>query len=94
VPPGQPPGTRVLIDYRSALGFTAAGNQPYNAARLDAYGNQTVAADPQPQGLSDWSDLVTIGNGKRFLQVRLTLANDLETGTSPVLDALAIAFQR
>jgi hypothetical protein len=94
VPPGQPPGTRVLIDYRSALGFTAAGNQPFNAARLDAYGNQTVAADPQPQGLSDWSDLVTIGNGKRFLQVRLTLANDLETGTSPVLDALAIAFQR
>ncbi len=94
VPASQPPGTSVLIEYRSALGFSEVGNEPFDAAKLDAYGNLIDASDPQPQGRSDWSSLASIGNDRRFLQVRLTLANDVESGTSPELDALALAFRR
>lgn len=88
----QPAGTQILLDYRSATGFSAAGNQPFDSSRLDAFGNQIIPGDPQPQSLSDWSRDITIGNNRRFLQVRLTFVNNIATGVGAELGALALRY--
>ncbi len=90
---GQPSGTAVLLDFRSATNFSGVGTPtaPFNAATLNAYGNQTVNT---PVGLSDWSNNITLANGKRYLQVRITFVNNPETGLSPELTALALPFTK
>jgi len=87
----QPLGTQVQLDFRSATGFSAAGNQPFNGAALDAFGDTNSNA-PQPQNLTDWSSSVTIGNGQRYLQLRMTFVNNIVTSTSPELNVLSLPF--
>jgi len=91
---GQPAGTDVLLDFRSATGFSGGGaTDPFNAARLDVYGNGLLPNPANPQSLSDWSSDIAIGNGKRFLQVRLTFVNNIATGLSPELTGLALPYE-
>lgn len=87
----QPSGTTVAIDFRSATGFSATGNQPFNGAALDAFGN-TAGGAPQPQNLTDWSSDISIGDGQRYLQARITFVNNITTGTSPELNVLVLPF--
>jgi len=87
----QPIGTQVVVDFRSATGFSAAGNQPFNGSALDAFGD-TASNAPQPQNLSAWSSDIAIGNDKRYLQARLSFLNNIETGTSPELNILSLPF--
>jgi len=87
----QPLGTQVLLDFRSATGFNGGGTAPFDAATFDVFGDQSTNT---PQTLSDWSNDVSIGNAKRYLQVRLTFVNNISTGTSPELNVLALPFQQ
>ena len=88
---GQPTGTDVLLDFRSATGFQGAGTAPFNGALLDAYGNQLTN---QPQTLSGWSSDITLANNKRYLQMRITFVNNVSSGVSPELTALALPFTK
>lgn len=94
----QPSGTSVVLDYRSASSFGGTGTieLPFNAAAMDAYGNEAVAVGSSavnpPNGLTDWSGDITLGNGKRYLQVRLTFLNNIATGLAPELTALGIPY--
>lgn len=89
---GQPSGTLILLDFRSATGFSGGGTAPFNAALLNVYGNQTTNA---PVGLSvDWSSNIALANGKRFLQARITFVNNTATGLTPELTALAFPYTK
>jgi hypothetical protein len=87
-----PTGTQLLVDYRSATGFSQTGDAPFDASKINAYGNQISSSDPQPQSLTEWSSDISIGNNARYLQVRLTFINNIETGVGPVLDSLALPY--
>ena len=92
---GQPSGTDVLLDFRSATGFTGGlASDPFNASKFDVYGDaQLPTANPfTPTSLSDWSSDIGVGDGKRYLQVRLTFVNNIATGLSPELTGLALPF--
>ncbi|MSR61777.1 MAG: hypothetical protein EXS08_04955 [Planctomycetes bacterium] len=92
---GQPSGTDVLLDFRSATGFTGGlVSDPFNASKFDVYGDaQLPNANPfTPTTRSDWSSDVGVGDGKRYLQVRLTFVNNIATGLSPELTGLALPF--
>ena len=87
----QPTGTSVSLDFRSATGFSSGSNPPFNGAALDAFGD-TANNAPQPQNLTDWSSDISIGNGQRYLQVRLSFINNIQTRTSPELNVLVLPF--
>ena len=93
---GQPSGTNVLLDFRSATTFSGGvATDPFNASRLDVYGNDPRPSNQSPfipTNLSDWSSDVGVGDGKRYLQVRLTFVNNIATGLSPELTGLALPF--
>jgi hypothetical protein len=93
-PPFQPGGTAVLLDFRSASFFTGSdpSTAPYDATLLDPYGNPIDETDFAPQSLTDWSDQIVIGNGQRYLQMRMTFVNNIATGVGPELSALALPY--
>ncbi|NOT32084.1 MAG: hypothetical protein HOP15_16680 [Planctomycetes bacterium] len=89
---GQPSGTLILLDFRSASNFSGGGTAPFNGAALNAYGNQTTNAPlPPPIG---WSSNIALANPKRFLQTRITFVNNPATGLSPELTALAFPYTK
>jgi len=88
----QPTGTQVLLEFRGTQNFSTLTG-PFNAANLDVFGN------PVPSTLysttpTDWSTDVTIGNTRRYLQMRMTFFNNISTGTSPELNAVVLPFLR
>ena len=90
----QPTGTNILIDYRSATGMSGSGSGPFDASRLNPYG-EVPAGDPtQPQipPGETWSRDIGIGNNRRYLQVRLTFINNIDTRVGAELDALALPY--
>jgi hypothetical protein len=89
----KPIGTDILIDYRATTNFSAPGSQPFDSSRLDPYGNQVLDGDPQPQLPTGWSRDISIGDGKRFLQVRFTFVSNIETRVGPELDAIALPYE-
>lgn len=89
-----PTGAQLLIDYRATTGFSETGNEPFDALKLDSYGNQINAAgDPLPLNPTDWFGDITIGNNQRFIQVRLTFISNIDTGVGPELDVLALPYE-
>lgn len=89
----QDGAARVLVEVRGATGFAGTGGLESDAEALDAYGEL-----PQGQVLflgddARWHTSIDEVDGAPFLQLRLTFQNDLVTGASPELDALAIAFR-
>jgi hypothetical protein len=88
----QPTGTNIIIDYRAAFGFVGSGTQPFDGTMLDPYGNTDPLGAPQPQQPTDWSRDIGVGDNRRFLQVRLTYVNNIETRTGAELDALALPY--
>ncbi len=95
-PDDQPTGTEVILDYRGATGFTATGSQPFDGSMIDAYGNTDVDTAPQPNyfnGVSTWTGNINALDGAKFIQLRLTFVNNLQTGLAAELSALGIPFR-
>jgi hypothetical protein len=62
---------------------------------MDAYG-ELKPTDRVPLFVGDpyaWHDDIDDLDGAHFVQLRITFANDIQSGFSPSLDGLAIAFR-
>jgi len=88
-PLNQPAGTSVVLEYRSASAFPT-GTDPFNAATFNAYGN--YSGNPSFVSGPNWSTNVAVGNGARYLQVRITFVSNIVTRTSAELSTLALPF--
>ena len=87
-----PDATQVQVDFRGADGFAGAGDGPFDASALDAYGELEEGTVLFHGGVSAWTGDLSQLDGARFVQVRLTFVNDLESSAHPTLDALSFAF--
>jgi len=89
----QPAGTNILIDYRTATGFTGSGSgtTPFRADRHDAYGN-FIFITPTVNNLSGWTNDISDASGAQYLQARFTFVNNVETRLTPVLSGFGFAF--
>jgi hypothetical protein len=94
LPAAQPAGTSVRLEFRGATGFLGSGGAEFDADRIDAYGELRTGTALYPDGRGAWSTALDDVDGRRYLQVRMTFVNDLETGLSPELDSLALSFAR
>lgn len=84
----------VQVEFRGATSFEGTLGLENDATALDAYGELSSG---EVRFLGDdptWHASVDAIDGARFLQLRLSFVNDLDTGASPELDSLAIAFRR
>jgi hypothetical protein len=89
-PAEQPGGTQVRLEYRGAVAFSGGpADAPFDASTFDVFGDQ----DNQPQSLTEWSQNITSANTLRYLQVRMTFVNNITTGLSAELTALAFPYQ-
>ncbi len=89
----QPAGTQIALAFRGALGFSASPPAaPFDAQRLDAYGELPAGTVTFLNGVSTWSSAIQALDGARYLQVRLTFVNNVTSGASPALTALGIPF--
>jgi len=93
-PSGQPAGTEVRFAYRGATGFQDSMDTQFDANDIDAYGELKEGNAVYPDGIGAWSDDIDDVDGLRFLQVRITFLNNVDTGLSPELDSLAFPFLR
>jgi len=87
----QPLGTEVLLEFRGATGFAGTSGAEFDATKLNAYGELTMGT-ANFLGSGSWSSDISTANGGEFIQVRITFKNNIETGLSPKLDALALPF--
>jgi len=83
----------LVFEYRGAdtIGDDA-GNAPFDAARLDPYGDFRPGTIVH-HGDGTWSEDIRSVSGGRYLQVRFTFVNDTANVLSAVLDSLGIAFE-
>jgi hypothetical protein len=89
----QPQGTDVRIDFRGATGF-APGVRKFDANFMDAYGNLSVQSTTFHKGRSSWFRNIRKMNGARFLQMRYTMINNIQSGVSPRISSISIAFSK
>lgn len=94
IEPRSWPGTSSIVpEFRGADGFSPdAGDQPFDAATLDPYG-EFRGGTIDYHGDGTWSTDIHSADGARFLQVRFSFLNDVESALVPVLDSFGIAFQ-
>ncbi|MAB78095.1 MAG: hypothetical protein CMJ89_01970 [Planctomycetes bacterium] len=91
-PREQPPGTEILIDYRGATGFAASADKPFDARHLNAYGELSPNLVDFHGGSDAWTENIDEIDGARFLQMRLTFVNNIDSGEIPSLSALGIPY--
>jgi hypothetical protein len=92
-PRGQIGTTSIVVEYRGADAFSEdAGVAPFDAARLNAYGDFRVGTVTY-HGDGTWSEDIQSADGARFLQVRFTFVNDIMNALSPELDSFGLAFE-
>ena len=99
-----PQGTQVLLDFRGATGFSGNAGPPstvpFEAASLDYYGEIEPTKAGGPGGsvtfLTDgsWSNDIRDSDGARYLQVRLTFINNVQSGLTAEVSALGIPFTK
>jgi hypothetical protein len=94
----QPLGTQVVLEFRGATAFQP-GITPFDAESLNAYGEPATAAGLQIDGAvaflnntRTWQDEIHDVDGARYLQLRLTFLSSTDSGLSPELDAMALAY--
>lgn len=94
----QPNATQLVIEYRGATGFLPDVT-PFDSGTLNAYGEPATPAGRQIDGsvtflngVATWTDEIDDVDGARYLQLRLSFLSSMESGLSPELDALAVAF--
>jgi hypothetical protein len=90
-PADQPVGTAVVVELRGASGF-AAGSVSDDAQAIDAYGELETGEVDFLGGSNDWHTDFNAVDGARFVQLRIAFVNNLQSGASPSLDSLALAF--
>jgi hypothetical protein len=90
----QPAGTDVVLEFRGAHGFASTGGAELDALQLDPYGEIPSGDVFYPDGDRSWSRDIDAVDGLRWLQVRITFVNDVDSGVTPTLDSLALAFVR
>ncbi len=102
----QPAGTSVSIDYRGATVLTnnilltdSVGINPYGNRNLTIVPPATVplggTSDPTfPNNDATWKSSLTLLNGSRFFQVRLSFVSNAETNLSPEVTSLAFSYRR
>lgn len=90
----QPAGTRVLLDFRGALGFVHTQGAESDATRLDAYGEVSRGSVLYPEGKRGWSPDVDAIDGLRYFQIRISFVNSVEGDVSPEVDSLGVPFLR
>ena len=93
-PENQPEGTRLVLDFRGADGFTeqARGRQ-FDANALNAYGNTRGGRPLFHDDDVRWFGRLQDIDGARFFQVRVSFLNNVAAGSSPVLSAIGLAFE-
>jgi len=94
LPAAQPAGTAVQFEFRGATSFQSSLGAELDADRIDAYGELLTGRAIYPDGRGAWSSEIDDVDGLRYLQVRMTFVNNIETGLSPELDSLALPFTR
>jgi hypothetical protein len=91
----QPAGTQVQIDYRGALSFdAAAGDDPFDGSALDPYGDLALGAVVFLNGETGWTNDIRNVSGARYVQVRFSFINNIETGLNAELSAIGIAYEQ
>lgn len=92
----QPAGTTVTVDYRGATNFTGTGaGIERDASVLDVYGElDPDDRVPTFKNGGVWSPLISSESGARYLQIRVTFANNIQTGLTPTLSAVAFPFRK
>ncbi len=101
----QPFGTQIVVDFRGATGFSAdilAVSAPFDATQLNPYGElfridangdfQTFGTVSFLGGVATWRNGIDALDGARYLQLRITFLNNIETGLNPELSAIGIAY--
>ncbi len=92
-PEDLPEGTDLTVDFRGASLVT--GDILFDAqGGLDAYGNPQGAGAVTFVGGSTWKPSISQIDGSRFFQMRFTFVSNTETGLTPTLSALGVAFQQ
>jgi hypothetical protein len=93
-----PPGTLITLAYRGATGITGPASQPWtDASLLDPYGNAlpgTTFTVNFTNGNSGWVTDATSLAGSRFIQVRVSIISNVESGVSPELTSMGFPFYR
>lgn len=91
----------MLLDYRGADNVVTNTQQLTHAECVDLYGDPIstriiaeCTPNSEPSGKSSWTRNVNEINGKRFLQIRFTMVNNLATGAVPNLSTLGIGWLR
>jgi len=92
-PSELPAGTAVALAFRGALAFGGAGSAPFDATRLDAYGDLAQGSVAFLDDDASWHASLAALDGARYVQARLTFVNHLASGASPFLSSLALAFE-
>jgi hypothetical protein len=94
-PSDLPQGTQIVLAFRGAQNVT--GDPAVNADRLDAYGELLI---PPGVGVvtffggdSTWKTDLSVLNGAKFFQVRISFVSNVDTLLAPYLSALGFAFR-
>lgn len=97
----QPAGTSFIIDFRGSDNLAANSAALTHAECVNLYGDpiptviQTgCTPNTAATGISAWTRNITTINGKRFLQMRFTLVNNLATGAVPTISTVGLGWLR
>jgi hypothetical protein len=100
----QPSGTSVSVAFRGATAMNPTptpGLDPWESGQqIDPYGNAYAAIVPNTGPFTpnfvnsdpSWKHTLQELNGARFVQARITLVSNAESGVSPEISALGIPF--
>jgi len=92
-PDDQPLGTRIVLEYRGALAFApGTGTDPFNAQALDAYGDLGGGLVSFLDDDADWTDDIRDLDGARYIQIRLSFFNNIQSGQNAELDSLGLSW--
>lgn len=92
-----PIGTAMTFAFRGATGIVGAAAVWGDAANYDPYGNPITGITFSPTfvaGDATWKSSIGDIDGAQLVQVRITLLSNAESGATPVLSALGIAFHQ
>jgi hypothetical protein len=98
-PDSQPSGTLVQVDYRGADSFVPSSTtEPFDSSKIDPYGDPPYSLSGSfvvnfNNGISTWSSDIDGIDGARYVQLRVSFFNNIETGLSPVFSAIGIPFR-
>ncbi|MCI0635761.1 MAG: Ig-like domain-containing protein [Actinobacteria bacterium] len=92
----QPGGTSAQLHFRGATGFSGdASTNPFDGTKIDPYGDLATADGTVTflNGIRTWASSIHAIDGARFVQVRITFLNNIQTGLNAELSALGLAFE-